>query len=1155
MSIWTVKHDGRGLGDEVAITAEAHVVGEDLPGYVLLVEVPLQEAPSTVVITAGGIPMTEVTTDPLVGQFKVTYAGSLMGGIVFNGADYGLAILVDYKGRGSNVFARDINQLQSLKFDADGSIPLGGPLQLPDGLEAAPSATFTTDPDTGFYSHAANAIGVTVGGTEIGVWDATGLHVNGALVAATLAGNGAAISGLLASSIVGVLASARLAGSYTGITGLGTVTVGVWNATPLANAYIAAGLDVAKLTVGTALPSNITSSSLTALGVLAALSVAGTATLDIVTSNGMTISNAMAPLVVNNSAAVGLLPIVIGQRGGGTRWNLGVTSADVFALLNAAATVANLTVTDLGALTVRAGVSATTGTFSNTVTVTSGGAAITGTLTATAFSGDGSALTGINATELGSGTIPDARLSANVPLLNAPNLYSAVQVISDTIPTNDALSVSVVGDSVARFELQVDGTMRWSSGGIASDVNLYRSAANTLKTDDNVVVSMALSVIGIITATGGVVGNVTGNATTATSATTAGTVTTAAQPAITSVGTLTTLTVTGTSTLGAVTATNLSVTRAGVPLTLSTTNAAGLNPIIAAQRSGIGKWSLALDATDQFAVLNAAGTTANLTVTDLGAMTVRAGVSATTGTFSGAMTASSFVGDGSAITSLNAVNLTGTIASARIAGVYSLITGLGTLGSVVTGTLDVSGQTSMIGPISFGVVPAALVTLLDSTSTPTVFVGPRIVDAAIHAASMAFIGYGNATTLYGAKAGGTPLVPTATTATNMLNLSTVGYDGTTWAVGGASIKLRAAETWTATAHGGSIQFVTTVIGTLTNVTTTLADTGAWSMPSTLAVTGAVTLASTLAVTGVTTLLGTIVATASDVLHMSFAGNNDINMTGAASVFRILDSTGALVNLSLTQAGALAIRGAATLASTLAVGGVSSFAGIMLTTNSASLPGSIYKHTLDGLVLWGASGSTADLTIYSAASVPILRMSSTGAVTLASTLAVTGNVTYSNFLLGAGAITNSLTAGDMGLGNSKFIRGSNVAGNANFALIGVDGANKVNIDPNSTGTVITASVTVGGVATFGNHIILGAVTAFVPGMIGVYSNYGTILQAKTGVQYDFSIMNAAANLLLMVVPTGADRIAFNCRISAILPTTSTGLVAGDMWRNGNVVNIV
>ena len=45
--------------------------------------------------------------------------------------------------------------------------------------------------------------------------------------------------------------------------------------------------------------------------------------------------------------------------------------------------------------------------------------------------------------------------------------------------------------------------------------------------------------------TGNLTGNVTGNATTATSATTAGTVTTAAQPAITSVGTLTNLVVNG----------------------------------------------------------------------------------------------------------------------------------------------------------------------------------------------------------------------------------------------------------------------------------------------------------------------------------------------------------------------------------------------------------------------------------------------------------------------------------------------------------------------------------------------------------------------------------------------------------------------------------
>ncbi len=53
----------------------------------------------------------------------------------------------------------------------------------------------------------------------------------------------------------------------------------------------------------------------------------------------------------------------------------------------------------------------------------------TGTVSGT-FSGNGSALTSLNATNLGSGTLADARLSANVALRNAVNNFSATQTLA-----------------------------------------------------------------------------------------------------------------------------------------------------------------------------------------------------------------------------------------------------------------------------------------------------------------------------------------------------------------------------------------------------------------------------------------------------------------------------------------------------------------------------------------------------------------------------------------------------------------------------------------------------------------------------------------------------------------------------------------------------
>ena len=58
-------------------------------------------------------------------------------------------------------------------------------------------------------------------------------------------------------------------------TKLGTIAVGTWQGTAIANAYIATGLDATKLTVGATLPSNVLASSLTSVGTLASLAVSG----------------------------------------------------------------------------------------------------------------------------------------------------------------------------------------------------------------------------------------------------------------------------------------------------------------------------------------------------------------------------------------------------------------------------------------------------------------------------------------------------------------------------------------------------------------------------------------------------------------------------------------------------------------------------------------------------------------------------------------------------------------------------------------------------------------------------------------------------------------------------------------------------------------
>jgi hypothetical protein len=56
--------------------------------------------------------------------------------------------------------------------------------------------------------------------------------------------------------------------------------------------------------------------------------------------------------------------------------------------------------------------------------------------------------------------------------------------IERTAGTNDALMVQLIGDAQSRFKVAASGGLAWGDGTAARDTNLYRSTADTLKTDD-----------------------------------------------------------------------------------------------------------------------------------------------------------------------------------------------------------------------------------------------------------------------------------------------------------------------------------------------------------------------------------------------------------------------------------------------------------------------------------------------------------------------------------------------------------------------------------------------------------------------------------------------------------------------------------------------
>lgn len=114
---------------------------------------------------------------------------------------------------------------------------------------------------------------------------------------------------------------------------------------------------------------------------------------------------------------------------------------------------------------------------------------VAGTVRGTAISGDGANLTGLNASHITAGTIADARLSANVPLLDDTSVGFSGQLTANTLRGgNGSLSVMAVqgtsGSSTGVYGNSSSGTgvRGYSSGGTgvsAQSVNGFGISANS----------------------------------------------------------------------------------------------------------------------------------------------------------------------------------------------------------------------------------------------------------------------------------------------------------------------------------------------------------------------------------------------------------------------------------------------------------------------------------------------------------------------------------------------------------------------------------------------------------------------------------------------------------------------------------------------------
>lgn len=66
-----------------------------------------------------------------------------------------------------------------------------------------------------------------------------------------------------------------------------------------------------------------------------------------------------------------------------------------------------------------------------------------------------------------------------------PNFYNRLKARKFTSVSDTAVEISAYDSATPNFTIDAGGKLNWSSGSATADTNLYRSAANVLKTDDS----------------------------------------------------------------------------------------------------------------------------------------------------------------------------------------------------------------------------------------------------------------------------------------------------------------------------------------------------------------------------------------------------------------------------------------------------------------------------------------------------------------------------------------------------------------------------------------------------------------------------------------------------------------------------------------------
>ena len=780
----------------------------------------------------------------------------------------------------------------------------------------------------------------------------TSLAVTGNVTAGNVYANSGAV---VATTLTGTLTTA----AQPNITSVGTLTsltvTGNSNLGNVATANIFSGdgglLTNISVSAGNTIVSGSSNVRVVSSGGNVTTSVAGTANVVIVTSTGVNVT--------------GYLTSTGDITGANITANYFIGSGNNLSNIqgaNVTGTVANATY----ATSAGSAATATSATTAGTVTTnaqsnitsvgTLTGLGVNGTVTAVAFTantgiftGNGSGLTNINGANV-TGNVANATYAVNAnyatyagtvitaaqPNITSVGTLTSVTVTGNTISGNVYANTGTVGAqylkgdgsnitniSVSAGSTIVNGTSNVSIPATNGNVNTVVASNTTL-----VVTGTGVNIAGTLNATGTISGNLSGNL--------SGNVTTAAQGNITSLGTLTGLTVSGTSNLGAVG--NVTITGgssnfylrtngSGVltwsdalltPIpgsntqvlfndagnangnssltfnksnglltttTVSATNLIGTLTAASNQQTNINRVG-----TLDFLIINTAGyiSAGNANIT-AGNITLIAAGSANLGN---SVTANFFIGSGNNLSNIQGSNVTGAVSSATTAGTVTTaaqgnITSVGTLtGLGVNGTVTAVNFTSNTGV--FAGSGANLTTLNASNISSGTLAQARLANASVTLGSTALT-----------------LGSTVTTVAGLSSVTSTTFVG---ALTGAATTAGSATTagTVTTAAQGNI----TSVGTLTSMTSSGNVQGANVIATSYhirSVNAAVSAAGSTQGTGTALTtefnrVSTVASGAGVVLPTAVAGMAIVIVNTSANTLLVYPASGAAVNSLATNVG-------------------------------------------------------------------------------------------------------------------------------------------------------------------------------------------------------------------------------------------------------------